>query len=404
MYTLTVSENILKMVCGLGVLQGMLLAALIYFHPKGDKSVNFFLALFIISVSAVIALPYLVQTFGWQHSFFLQGIPLLPGPFLYLYIRSFKETITLKKAWPHFILFFVWLIPTYYNIAKFSKLYPGAEMIPVEVLRRPTTILLVMGRPAISVIYYFLARRELIRYQRSIRHLFSETSRIDLNWTRFLVNGFLIVAGVFFITFPLILTLPDKVFLLLLVSMAVGVPYIYMATYLGIKQYTIWQVQPGINKEATEATIQQAEEIEENNGTHDTNGQKTKPVKPAPIDNRLELLVQRIIVLMEEEKLYQEAELTLQQVAAKLQVPSYQVSQALNEGMKKNFYDVVNNYRVENAKRLLLDEKSRNYTILSIGFEAGFNSKTTFNTVFKKFTGTTPTEFRDKQNALTTAS
>jgi AraC-like DNA-binding protein len=401
MYILTVSENILKMVCGLGVLQGMLLAALIFFHPKGDKSVNLFLALFIVSVSAVIALPYLVQTFGWQHSFFLQGIPLLPGPFLYLYIRSFKETITLRKAWPHFVLFFVWLIPTYFNIAKYSKLYPDSEIIPIEVLRQPTTIILIMGRPALSILYYFLARRQLISYQRSIRHLFSETSRIDLNWTRFLVNGFLIVAGIFFVTFPLILSLPGKVFLLLLISMAVGVPYIYMATYLGIKQYTIWQVQPGTNKEATEATIQQAVEIEENNTT---NGQKTKPEKPVQNDNRLGLLVQRIIVLMEEEKLYQEAELTLQQVATKLQVPSYQVSQALNEGMKKNFYDVVNNYRVEDAKRLLLDEKSRNYTILSIGFEAGFNSKTTFNTVFKKFTGTTPTEFRDKQNALTTAS
>jgi AraC-like DNA-binding protein len=401
MYILTVSENILKMVCGLGVLQGMLLAALIFFHPKGDKSVNLFLALFIISVSAVIALPLLILTLGWQHSFFLQGIPLLPGPFLYLYIRSFKETITFRKAWPHFILFFVWLIPTYFNIAKFSKLYPGSDVIPIEVLRQPTTIILVMGRPALSVLYYFLARRQLISYQRSIRHLFSETSRIDLNWTRFLVNGFLVVAGVFFITFPLILSLPGSLVLLLLTSMAVGVPYIYMATYLGIKQYTIWQVQPGINKEAAEATIQQAVEMEENNTT---NGQKTKTIKPAQNDNRMELLVQRIIVLMEEEKLYQEAELTLQQVAAKLQVPSYQVSQALNEGMKKNFYDLVNNYRVENAKRLLLDEKSRNYTILSIGFEAGFNSKTTFNTVFKKFTGTTPTEFRDKQTALTTAS
>jgi AraC-like DNA-binding protein len=401
MYTLTVSENILKMICGLGVLQGMLLAALIFFHPKGDKSVNLFLALFIVSVSAVIALPLLVLTLGWQHSFFLQGIPLLPGPCLYLYIRSFKETITFRKAWPHFVLFFIWLIPTYFNIAKFSKLYPDSEIIPVEVLRQPTTILLVMGRPALSVLYYFLARRQLISYQRSIRHLFSETSRIDLNWVRFLVNGFLIVAGVFFVTFPLMLSLPGNLMLLLLISMAVGAPYIYMATYLGIKQYTIWQVQPGINKEAAEATIQQAVEMEEKNTT---SGDKPKPVKTAQNDNRMELLVQRITALMEEEKLYQEAELTLQQVATKLQVPSYQVSQALNEGMKKNFYDLVNNYRVEDAKRLLLDEKSRNYTILSIGFEAGFNSKTTFNTVFKKFTGYTPTEFRDKQSTLTTAS
>ena len=100
---------------------------------------------------------------------------------------------------------------------------------------------------------------------------------------------------------------------------------------------------------------------------------------------------------MEEEKLYQETELTLQQLSDKLGLHTYLVSQAINEGLKKNFYDLVNNYRVEEAKRLLLHPKNVNYTVLSVGFEAGFNSKTTFNTVFKKFTGLTPTEYRDKQ-------
>jgi len=68
--------------------------------------------------------------------------------------------------------------------------------------------------------------------------------------------------------------------------------------------------------------------------------------------------------------------------------------------LKKSFYDVINSYRVEEAKRLLLDEKNRNYTILSVGFEAGFNSKTTFNPVFKKFTGVTPTEYRDNKTRV----
>lgn len=400
MIILTVSENILRMVLGLGILQGMLLAALIFLYPRGDKSVNLFLACFILAVSSVMSLPMIVHFVGWQNSFFVQSLPLLPGPFLYLYIRSFKETITWRKAWPHFILFFVWLIPTYFNLAKYSKLYPDAPMVPINVLGSPTTILLVMGRPVLQVVYYFLARKELIAYQRSIRQLFSETSRIDLNWARFLVNGFLVLVGVFFVAFPLMFVFPNHISLILLINMSVGAPYIYMATWLGIKQYTVWQVQPGVNKETAEVTIQQAVEIESNN----TNGKKIKPAKTAQNDDRMEVLVKKIIVLMEEEKLYQEAELTLQQVAGKLQVPAYQVSQALNEGMMKSFYEVVNNYRVEDAKRLLVDEKSSNHTILSIGFEAGFNSKTTFNTVFKKFTGLTPTEFREKQTSLTTVS
>jgi AraC-like DNA-binding protein len=79
-------------------------------------------------------------------------------------------------------------------------------------------------------------------------------------------------------------------------------------------------------------------------------------------------------------------------------VPAYQVSQAINEGLKKTFYDLVNGSRVEEAKRLLLDPKNKNIKIMAVAFDSGFNSKTTFNTVFKKFTGLTPTDFKE-QNA-----
>src|SRR5215813_891064 len=105
MYLLTVSEKILSCTCGLGILQGVLLAALVYFHPKGDKSVNIFLSLFIFSTSAIMTMPFIIQEVGWQKSFFIQPLPLTGGPLLYLYIRSFKETITWKKALPHFIPF-----------------------------------------------------------------------------------------------------------------------------------------------------------------------------------------------------------------------------------------------------------------------------------------------------------
>src|SRR6185369_16865270 len=114
-------------------------------------------------------------------------------------------------------------------------------------------------------------------------------------------------------------------------------------------------------------------------------------------ETKIDEIAARILRTMEQDKLYQEADLTLQNLADRIQLPSYQVSQAINDGMNKNFYDLVNSYRVEEAKRLLLDAKNKDFTILSVGFEAGFNSKTTFNTVFKKFTGLTPTEYRDKE-------
>jgi AraC-like DNA-binding protein len=66
----------------------------------------------------------------------------------------------------------------------------------------------------------------------------------------------------------------------------------------------------------------------------------------------------------------------------------------INEEFLVNFYDFVNKYRVEEAKRLLLDN-NRNYKIIAIAYEVGFNSKATFNRVFKKFTGLTPSDFKE---------
>lgn len=294
---------------------------------------------------------------------------------------------------PHLIWFFLFFFIAYWNLSILRNKYPDIKELPAEVLNQPNIIIVQYVRFAQQLLYYFLARRTLLSYQRSIRHMFSEISRIDLQWARFLVNGFLILICAFMVIFPLMRRFPEEFNTLLLLNMAIATPYIYLAVYKGVLQPTIWQVQTGIKKETVEERIQEAEEIENDN----TEVQKPKTPKARLSAAKINELVEKITRLMEKEKLYQETELTLQQLADKLQVPAYQVSQALNEGMKKNFYDLINGYRVEEAKRLLLDSKNMNYTILSVGFEAGFNSKTTFNTVFKKFTGLTPTEYRDKQ-------
>jgi AraC-like DNA-binding protein len=70
----------------------------------------------------------------------------------------------------------------------------------------------------------------------------------------------------------------------------------------------------------------------------------------------------------------------------------------LNEKHKKNLYTFVNEYRVKEVIERFSDPKYNNYTILAIAFDAGFNSKTTFNSIFKNHTGLTPSEFRDKSN------
>jgi AraC-like DNA-binding protein len=107
-------------------------------------------------------------------------------------------------------------------------------------------------------------------------------------------------------------------------------------------------------------------------------------------------LVGRIVNLMEVEKLFKNPYLDLKQLSERLDTPAYLVTRAINERLRVNFNDLVNRYRVEEVKNLLLLRDCRRFTLMSIAADAGFNSKTTFNTVFKKNTGVTPSYFRDQ--------
>ena len=397
MALLNISTNLTLLISASGILQAILLAALLYFHSKGDKSVNVFLSLYILCVSILMFIPAAQQLFSLQIILYLMPFALLIGPFLYLYVRSFKEVITWRKAWPHFLLFFVFLFLNYLVLPLLINKYPSFRQVTEEMLPDPASyirIIIRIVRNVQMIIYYFLARRTLISYQKSIHHLFSEISQINLAWVRWLINGYLFLIISLLILFYFVVRYPDQFELLIVINTTIITPYIYLITFKGISQPTLWQIQPDLNKETVEKEMHKAEEIE----IHIMNDEMPRPSKAGLSGDKIEEIVKKIILMMEQEKLYLETDLTLQQLADKLQVPNYQVSQAINDGMKKNFYDLVNGYRVEEAKRLLLDPKNKNFTILSMGFEAGFNSKTTFNTVFKKFTGVTPTEYRDKQD------
>lgn len=389
MNVLSISENILAYISAFGLLQGILLAVVIFYHPKSDRRVNKFLALYIACISIVMSGPLLLKIVGWKNSFGVAPFPALVGPLLFFYIRSFKQAITWVKAFPHLILFVVYLIGSYFFVTYLDKTYPGSADFPQQGFRSPVGLTFFLVRYAQMITYYFLCRRELVSYQQSIQQLYSETSRINLSWVKWLINGYIFIILISLVIYFLTAKYPANFYLLYLLNIAIATPYIYGATYKGITQPTIWQIE---KKNIPQQQVAAAETIQQ---------VFEKPQQPKQViqDNRAEEIISKVMVVMENDKLYQEPELTLQNLSDKLGYPAYQVSLVINEGMKKTFYDLVNSYRVEEAKRLLLDPKSKNYTILSVGFEAGFNSKTTFNTVFKKFTGLTPTEYRDKQKA-----
>ena len=98
---------------------------------------------------------------------------------------------------------------------------------------------------------------------------------------------------------------------------------------------------------------------------------------------------------MEEEKPYLDVDLTIHDVSTELTIPRHYLTQVINEMLGKNFYTFINEYRIEEVKKLLVSDKFSKYTLTSIAFEAGFNSKSSFNSIFKSTTGMTPTEFKD---------
>jgi AraC-like DNA-binding protein len=106
---------------------------------------------------------------------------------------------------------------------------------------------------------------------------------------------------------------------------------------------------------------------------------------------------QQLLKLMEEKKPYLDPGLTLPQVAEMMEVPPHNLSQVINERMEQNFYQFVNSYRLEEAKRRLSHPDTLYDKLIKIAFDSGFNSLPTFNRVFKDLIGESPSQYRNRK-------
>jgi ligand-binding sensor domain-containing protein/AraC-like DNA-binding protein len=99
---------------------------------------------------------------------------------------------------------------------------------------------------------------------------------------------------------------------------------------------------------------------------------------------------------MQSEKPYLDNELTIRKLAGLLEMQPHHLSQVINSGFENNFYTYINNYRIKEVIELMKDPKRHHHTILAIAYDSGFKSKSSFNTIFKKMTGKTPSEYREE--------
>ena len=229
----------------------------------------------------------------------------------------------------------------------------------------------------VSYVYYFYQSLRVYKeYRLWAETQFSDTEAISFVWLRNFI--YLIIAGE---AFKFAWSVADK---------ALGdLPFeqdwwwhlltVFIICYVGIKGYA--QVQPlrlaFHSKEALKA-----DEISNEPPTESR-------------ENNYEFLKPKIENIMQEGKLFLEPELSLSELAAKLKTNSSVLSAAINSNFGKNFNDFVNEYRVEEFKKQIKLPENRNYTLLAVAFDCGFNSKATFNRAFKKFTGQAPSRFEE---------
>ena len=174
---------------------------------------------------------------------------------------------------------------------------------------------------------------------------------------------------------------------------ALGFPIvIYLLGYFGLRQPQLFA--PETPPPAAPHVPPPAQPPAESQALYAAIGTTRKYEKSALSAELSEQYRERIEALCALEKPYPESDLTLAELAQRLAMPQHHLSQMLNAHFGQNFFDFINQRRVEEVKRCLRDPRYASQTILEVGLASGFSSKATFNAAFKKITGTTPSNYR----------
>ncbi|NOT63157.1 MAG: AraC family transcriptional regulator [Acidobacteria bacterium] len=375
------------------MLQGVLLFLFLLMHRTSHRRANLFLAALVLCYALDIGLETLyasprVTDYHWLIGF-NDALFFLYGPLLYWYALLLTQPdASANQRWlVHFLPCLLVLIvytPALFTQSVAVKLSSeGLQALPAGA----TTFLTAERRGQIELasalheLAYLIATLFLLRqHRRRIEETFSSLDRINLNWLKglTLATSVIVVVDIFlyfFVSQQWVAYDKAVTFILLLCA-----SLIYAIGYMGLRQPAIFT--PVSEGNAPTVTLSESEPPRE------------KYAKSALTEPQADEGLARLLGLMEGEKLYLNGELKLSDVAEALGISANSLSQIINEKLGKNFYDFVNGYRVEAASRLLADPKKDHLTLLAIAFEAGFNSKSTFNSVFKKHKQMTPSEFK----------
>ena len=355
-----------------------LLAFIAFFNPlRVNVIANRWFALFMFAAGSAV-LDVIIDKVGVSNQYRqlvafneLSRFAMMPALYLSVLHYTSPDKVFKKREYLHLLPFFIFFICAASFVVGQRELLFNPEAIPA-VIKMGFEIIIKLSIPVQLVVYWLLAYRKLINHQQNIELVTSNTSPVNLNWLKLLLFGVLAM---------IVINLVDRIyaneFMVEYAPLGYLVCILFVA-YFFIGQKEIYPYQESELKSISEIINQKPKDVS---------------IKQRFSENTLMQLKVRLIDLMENERVFLDNELGLPELAQEMNISSHDLSYLLNEGFGVNFFQFINSYRVEEAKQLMLSEKYRHLNILGIAYNAGFNSKTTFNTAFKKETGLSPSQF-----------
>ncbi len=352
-----------------------LLAFLLFNHPGRSNTVaNRCLGFFVVTFACAM-LEIFLHALGLHVQYpvafiFLEAVRFLSAPTLYLSILYFTSTSKRFKArdlW-HFAPYAFWLLFQAINVWRGNNMQFESEFVQNSLMHVIRFVI-----PLQTVVYLFLSFRKLRLHQRNIKKVASATEAIDLSWLRHFLLALVAVVLVWFnLAFFNITELYEYTPFLYLVGL-------YCLAYFSLRQQEVFAF----------ATAQLAELDPIIGPGSSENNEKQKRLSESMVQS----LKVKLEQVMQFDKAFLENNLSLPILAHAVGISAHELSYLINEAYGENFYAFVNRHRVDEAKRLLSSTQHEQLNMLGVAYQAGFNSKTTFNTAFKKQTGQSPSAY-----------
>ena len=301
------------------------------------------------------------------------------GPLLYLYIKSLhqKNTSLLKKHRLHFLPLVVYF--SLVSLPIFIAILGDRDIFKHYNYFIDKYYFLLHIQAIYLFVYALFSLRLLSKYQKAAKDNYSNLVEKDLNWVRYYLIAVMVLMSVDLITLCYDLFIGSVADVSYVTTFVMVFIILYLG-YYGSSQAQIFLPAHLIEK----ADIPKNKVL-----THSLTSASTIEVQQ---------LKQSLERILQEEKPYLDEELTLGALAKMLPTTDKKLSALLNHELNTNFYDLINHYRVEAVKAKMEDSNFEHYTFLAIAFECGFKSKTSFNRIFKKETGLSPSAYK-KQTA-----